>query len=133
MALNIAKAVAEVTLAELTVSGGPWQLKGGAAVRVISTPDRQPAIGVAVNVYVLGEDDIRERGGPWILTLNKPYNMRLMAEGWDRDLGTVLPVYPVDENGNWDPDAFGSCILIDGGELIRVNAGGDLLAWKSNG
>ncbi len=104
------KSVLVVTEDELRVNGGRYLLQSGPAIKVRGyTEDtvgsRRIIHGDAQPVYVLGENDVRANGGRWLLKAGQPLRVTDVI-GTARGViqGKAIPVWPVDDDGNYDPD-----------------------------
>jgi len=103
------KSVHRVTAAELKVNGGRYFLQQGPAIKVrgfnaASIGARRVIGGDALPVYVLTNAQIRENGGRWIVTAGEAIQVTDVI-GVTRGViqGAAVPVYPVDDNGVYDP------------------------------
>ena len=92
----------------LRTAGGRWLLQGGPAIKVRgfrsdNLGDRRVVHGGTVPVYVLQEADLRPNGGRFRLMSGqsmKVSDVIGLARGVQQ--GTAIPVFPVDDNGNFD-------------------------------
>ncbi len=103
-----------VTSDELKVNGGRWLLQSGPAIRVrgfnsSSIGDRKVIGGDALPIYVLAETDARVNGGNFLLKGGQPIQVTDVI-GTARGViqGNAIPVWPVDDDGNFDPNFAGS-------------------------
>ncbi len=111
------KSVLVVTEDELRVNGGRYLLQSGPAIKVRGyTEDtvgsRRIIHGDAQPVYVLGENDVRANGGRWLLRSGQPLRVTDVI-GTARGViqGKAIPVWPVDDDGNYDADFAGVAFL----------------------
>lgn len=103
------KSVLVVTDDELEINGGRYKLQQGPALKVrgytsanigsrmIKSGDTQP-------IYVLIESDVESGGGRWKVTAGEAVQITDVI-GNVRGIiqGNAIPVYPVDDDGNFDP------------------------------
>ncbi len=138
------KSVLVVTEDELRVNGGRYLLQSGPAIKVRGyTEDtvgsRRIIHGDAQPVYVLGENDVRANGGRWLLKAGQALRVTDVI-GTARGViqGKAIPVWPVDDDGNYDPDFAGAftpasiagLILWLTGDTITGLADGDpVVTW----
>ena len=113
---------------ELRVNGGRWLLQSGPAIRVRgftadTLGDRKVTGGDALPIYVLGENDIRANGGQFLLKGGQPISVTsAIATARGVIQGKAIPVWPVDDNGNYDAD-------FAGGYSSRVIATNPIAYW----
>ena len=102
-----------VTSDELKVNGGRWLLQSGPAIRVrgfnsSSIGDRKIIGGDALPVYVLSESDARANGGQFLLKGGQPIQVTdVIGSARGVIQGKAIPVWPVDDNGDYDPTFVG--------------------------
>ncbi len=103
------KSVLVVTEDELRVNGGRYLLQSGAAIKVRGFAEadlgsRRIIHGDALPIYILSENDVRANGGRWLLKSGQAIPMT-DAIGTARGViqGKAIPVWPVDDDGNYDP------------------------------
>ncbi len=98
---------------DLRVNGGRWLLQSGPAIRVRgftadTLGDRKVTGGDALPIYVLGENDIRANGGQFLLKGGQPISVTsAIATARGVIQGKAIPVWPVDDDGNFDSDFAG--------------------------
>ncbi len=98
---------------DLRVNGGRWLLQSGPAIRVRgftadTLGDRKVTGGDALPVYVLGENDIRANGGQFLLKGGQPISVTsAIATARGVIQGKAIPVWPVDDDGNFDSNFAG--------------------------
>lgn len=104
------KSVRIVTAAELRVNGGRWFMQQGPAIKVRgytvdSIGSRKVKGGDAQPVYILGENDVRANGGRWRVTAGQAIQVTdVIGDVRGVIQGRAIPVYPVDDDGNFDSD-----------------------------
>ncbi len=98
---------------DLRVNGGRWLLQSGPAIRVRgftadTLGDRKVTGGDALPIYVLGENDIRANGGQFLLKGGQPISVTsAIATARGVIQGKAIPVWPVDDDENFDPTFAG--------------------------
>ena len=103
-----------VTSDELKVNGGRWLLQSGPAIRVRgfnsdSIGDRKIIGGDALPIYVLAESDARVNGGQFLLKGGQPIQVTdVIGSARGVIQGKAIPVWPVDDDGNYDADFAGA-------------------------
>ena len=103
-----------VTSDELKVNGGRWLLQSGPAIRVRgfnsdSIGDRKIIGGDALPIYVLAESDARVNGGQFLLKGGQPIQVTdVIGSARGVIQGKAIPVWPVDDDGNFDSDFAGA-------------------------
>ena len=127
-----------VTSDELKVNGGRWLLQSGPAIRVRgfnsdSIGDRKIIGGDALPIYVLAESDARVNGGQWLLKGGQPIQVTdVIGSARGVIQGNAIPVWPVDDNGNYDADFAGGFLPTDISGLVMWLAA-DLGLTLNNG
>ena len=102
-----------VTSDELKVNGGRWLLQSGPAIRVrgfkeSTIGDRRIIGGDALPIYVLAESDARVNGGQFLLKGGQPIQVTdVIGSARGVIQGKAIPVWPVDDDGNYDADFAG--------------------------
>lgn len=102
------KSVLVVEDADLEVNGGRYTLQQGPAIKVrgfqaSDIGNRMIKGGDALPVYVLDESDIRSGGGRWRVTAGQAKQVtNVIGDARGIIQGTAIPVFPVDDNGNYD-------------------------------
>ena len=102
-----------VTSDELKVNGGRWLLQSGPAIRVrgfnsSSIGDRKVIGGDALPIYILAETDARVNGGQFLLKGGQPIQVTdVIGSARGVIQGKAIPVWPVDDDGNYDADFAG--------------------------
>lgn len=116
-----------VTSDDLKVNGGRWLLQSGPAIRVrgfnsSSIGDREVIHGDALPIYILQESDARVNGGQWLLKGGQPIQATdVIGSARGVIQGKAIPVWPVDDDGNYDPtfaSYSGRIIATQPGNLI---------------
>jgi hypothetical protein len=103
------KSVLVVTDEELEINGGDYKLQQGPALKVrgytaANIGARKVKGGDAQPVYVLIATDIESGGGRWKVTAGEAVQITDVI-GDERGIiqGNAIPVYPVDDAGDFDP------------------------------
>ena len=113
-----------VTSDELKVNGGRWLLQSGPAIRVrgfkeSTIGDRKIIGGDALPIYVLAESDARVNGGQFLLKGGQPIQVTdVIGSARGVIQGNAIPVWPVDDDGNYDADFAGAFLPTDVANLI---------------
>ena len=103
------KSVLSLNSLDLQVNGGRWKLQGGAAIKVRgfrldNFGDRKIIHGDALPVYVLQEADLRVNGGQFLLMGGQSMQVTdLIGTARGVSQQSAIPVFPVDDDGNFDP------------------------------
>ena len=127
-----------VTSDELKVNGGRWLLQSGPAIRVrgfnsSSIGDRKVIGGDALPIYILAETDARVNGGQFLLKGGQPIQVTdVIGSARGVIQGKAIPVWPVDDDGNFDPNFSGVPFPSDIPNLL-LHVAGDLGLSLSNG
>lgn len=120
-----------VTTDDLKVNGGRWRLQSGAAIRVrgfnsSSIGDRKITGGDALPIHVLAETDARVNGGQWLLKGGQPIQVTdVIGSARGVIQGKAIPVWPVDNDGNYDPTFAGYS-----GKVLGTQAANLLAYWQ---
>ena len=107
------KSVHIVEAAELEPNGGRYTLLQGSAHKVRGfTPDnigaRKLQGGDVTPIYVLDEDEARINGGRWRIYAGQPIQVGdIMETARGVRQNHAVPVWPVDNDGNYDPTFSG--------------------------
>ena len=106
-----------VTSDELKVNGGRWLLQSGPAIRVrgfkeSTIGDRKIIGGDALPIYVLAESDARVNGGQFLLKGGQPIQVTdVIGSARGVIQGKAIPVWPVDDDGNYDASFAGNAYI----------------------
>ena len=113
---------------DLRVNGGRWLLQSGPAIRVRgftadTLGDRKVTGGDALPIYVLSENDIRANGGQFLLKGGQPISVTsAIATARGVIQGKAIPVWPVDDDGNFDSSFAGFLPTQVGGLIMWLAA-----------
>jgi hypothetical protein len=103
------KSVLVVTDAELEINGGNYKLQQGPALKVrgytaANVGARKIKGGDAQPVYVLIATDIESGGGRWKVTAGEAVQITdVIGDVRGIIQGPAIPVFPVDDDGVYDP------------------------------
>lgn len=102
------KSVLKVTAAQLKPNGGSYTLQQGPAIKVrgyttTNIGGRKVIAGAAQPVYVLTSAQIEQNGGRWKVVAGEALKVTdVIGITRGRIQGAVIPVYPVDDDGDYD-------------------------------
>ena len=123
-----------VTSDELKVNGGRWLLQSGPAIRVRgfnsdSIGDRKIIGGDALPIYVLAESDARVNGGQFLLKGGQPIQITdVIGSARGVIQGKAIPVWPVDDDGNYDADFAGAVTYSE--KVLATQIGNMIGYWQ---
>lgn len=102
------KSVRIVTTAELKVNGGRFILQQGSALKIrgytaANVGTRKVKGGDALPIYLLDDTQIESGGGRWKVIAGQAIQVtNVIGDARGVIQGHAIPVFPVDDNGNYD-------------------------------